>query len=103
MRTKIFFLIAFCSLFTFASTVSAQTASNFSNPGVEYKKPSFTIKVKKHDQVSHVNRFNSHQKTNGNGNRHPYISKKKKFQKQTMSLNKKHKRKDHGDRAPRTW
>jgi hypothetical protein len=103
MKTKLFLLIPMCILFALANTVKAQTASNFTNPGVEYKKAPNTLKLKKRDKVFHTNRFNAHKKTKGNGNRHPYISRKKKFQKQTMSLNKKHKRKDHGDRAPRTW
>lgn len=103
MKIYIIILIAFCSMFAFTSTATAQTASNFSNPGIEYKKAPNTLKLKKKDKVFRTNRFNAHRKATGNGNKHPYISKKKKFQKRTMSLNKKHKHKDRGDKAPRTW
>lgn len=103
MKTKFFFLIALSFMFAFANRLNAQSASNFSNPGTEYQKAPFTLKVKRHDGPEHITRFNAHRKANGNGNIHPYISKRRKNQKQTMSLNKKHKRQDHGDRAPRTW
>jgi hypothetical protein len=104
MKTKILFLVSVCLILVFANTASAQSASNFSNPGIEYKKAPNTLKIKKHDQViMHASRFNAHAKTNGNGNTHPYVSKKKKFQKRTVSLNKKHKHNDRGDKAPRTW
>lgn len=103
MKTKLLFLIALCFTLAFANRLRAQTASNFSNPAIEYKKAPYTLKIKKHDGFFHPNRFNAHRKTNGNGNKHPYISRRKKIQKQTMSLNKQHKHRDRGDKAPRTW
>jgi hypothetical protein len=103
MKALFFFLFAVCSLFVFTNITTAQSASNFSNPGIEYKKAPNTLKLKKRDKVVSTNRFNAHKKTSGNGNKHPYISKKKKAQKRTISLNKKHKYKDRGNKAPRTW
>ena|SRR5687767_2691127 len=102
-KTYIIILLAVCSIFVFTNLANAQTASNFSNPGIEYKKAPNTLKLKKKDKVVRTHRFNAHKKATGNGNKHPYISKKKKFQKRTMSLNKKHRNKDRGNKAPGTW
>ena len=103
MNAKFILLVAICSIFVVANSAKAQTASNFTNPGIEYKSTPNTLKLKKRDKVVGTSRFNAHRKAKGNGNKHPYVSKKKKIQKRTVSLNKKHKHKDRGNKAPRTW
>jgi hypothetical protein len=108
MKAKNLLAVVIISILSLTAA-AAQIGSNYGNPCLHVKQGPNTLKTKKHDTHYTSNRFNSHTKTKGNGNAHPYVSvvkpkhiKKHKLQAQVGS-NKKHgrknnRRKDRGDK-----
>jgi hypothetical protein len=108
MKAKNLLAVVIISILSLTAA-AAQIGSNYGNPCLHVKQGPNTLKTKKHDTHKTNSRFNSHIKTKGNGNAHPYTSavkpkyaKKHKLQGQ-VATNKKHgrknnHRKDRGDK-----